>query len=679
MRQWILGMVLVASVLGGIGTAQADYEDGQRAWDAGRHSEALREWQAAANAGDARAMLALGRLYMQGLGAPQDYVQAHTWFNLAASRGEAAAVTERDALAGRMAPEQVAEAQKQAAAWQPEPAKAPAASADAGPAGPPPPKAIREAQELLAALGYEPDSDGQWGERTAQAYQAFVRDANLPKTDTLTPFALKTMRARARQAGATSAPQPKAALPPEALHRAAKAGNLKGLEAALAAGAEVNARDDKGWTALMYVVDKGYVLLVEPVLTAQADPDVRAPDGATALFMAVAHGHLEIIPLLMRAGADPTIKGPKGKTATEIAQARYGDLETAIKDLGTFDAAMIPLLSGQTWEAFMFKFAQGKGTSEAYTEYLSAFPQGRHVNEAKDSRAFVQAQMQGTVEAYAEYIAAYPSGRHVEEARLRKKYPLLTATSPAGTTGRECDACPEMVVVPAGRFRMGDLAGAGDNDERPVHDVTIAAPFAVGRYEVTFAEWDACVAGGGCTHRPADEGWGRGTRPVITVSWADAQKYVRWLSRETGKPYRLLSEAEWEYVARAGSTTKYWWGNAADHDHANYGKDECCEGAVAGADRWKYTSPVGSFAANVFGLFDTAGNVYEWVADCWHDNYQGATNDGSVWAGGDCDRHVVRGGSWNGDPRSIRSAIRVRIVTGNRYSDFGFRVARTLD
>ena len=193
--------------------------------------------------------------------------------------------------------------------------------------GPPPPKAIREAQELLAALGYEPDSDGQWGERTAQAYQAFVRDANLPVTDTLTPSALKTMRARARQAGAVSVPKPKAALPPDALHRAAKAGNLKGLEAALAAGADVNARDDKGWTALMYVVDKGYVLLVEPVLQAQADPDVRAPDGATALFMAVAHGHSEIIPLLMKAGADPTIKGPKGKTATEIAQARYGDLK----------------------------------------------------------------------------------------------------------------------------------------------------------------------------------------------------------------------------------------------------------------------------------------------------------------------------------------------------------------
>ena len=669
MMRWLLGIGVMVAALGWVVAVQADYEDGQRAWDAGRHSEALREWQAAANAGDAKAMLALGRLYVQGLGVPQNYVQAHMWFTLAASRFEAEAVKERDALAVRMAPEQVAEAQKQAAAWQPEPAKSPAASADAGSAGPPPPKAIREAQQLLAVLGYEPDSDGHWGERTVQAYQAFVRDANLPVTDTMTPFALKTMRARARQAGAVSVPKPKATLPPDALHRAAKAGNLKGLEAALAAGAEVNARDDKGWTALMYVVDKGYVLLVEPVVQAKADPDVRAPDGATALFMAVAHGHLEIIPLLMRAGADPTIKGPKGKTATEIAQARYGDLETAIKDLGTFDAAMIPLLSGQTWEAFMFKFAQGKGTSEAYTEYLSAFPQGRHVNEAKDSRAFVQAQVQGTSEAYAEYIASYPSGRHIEKARLRQaereKPPVsLTATSPAGTTGRECDACPEMVVVPEGRFRMGDLSGDGNSLERPVHDVTIAAPFAVGKYEVTFAEWDACVAGGGCTHRPADGGWGRGTRPVIDVSWDDAQEYMRWLSRETGKSYRLLSEAEWEYVARAGTTTEYWWGNEADHAHANYGKDECCEGMAAGADRWEYTSPVGSFEPNAFGLFDTAGNAGEWVADCWHDSYQGAPNDGSVWAGGDCDSHVSRDGSWVSGPWSISSAFR----NGSVYS-----------
>ena len=458
MNRWLLGIILVVVALGGVGTAQADYEDGQRAWDAGRHSEALREWQASANAGDAKAMLALGRLYVQGLGVPQNYVQAHMWFNLAASRFEAEAVKERDALAARMAPEQVAKAQEQAAAWQPQDA-APAASADAGSASPPPPKAIREAQELLAALGYEPDSDGQWGERTAQAYQAFVRDANLPKTDILTPSALKTMRARARQAGAVSTPKPKATLPPDALHRAAKAGNLKGLEAALAAGAEVNARDDKGWTALMYVVDKGYVLLVEPVLTAKADPDVRAPDGATALFMAAAHGHMEIISMLMKAGADHTIKGPKGKTATEVAQARYGE-PTAARKKGA-DRAVIALLNGRTWEDVMFKFAQGKGTPEAYTEYLSAFPHGRHADEATDAEAFARADSLWTVEAYAEYLAAYPSGRHVEKARrwqgsLERVTPL-TATSTAGTSGRECAECPEMVVVPGGLFRMGDF------------------------------------------------------------------------------------------------------------------------------------------------------------------------------------------------------------------------------
>ena len=585
MRQWILGMVLVASVLGGIGTAQADYEDGQRAWDAGRHSEALHEWQAAANAGDAKAMLALGRLYMQGLGAPQNYVQAHMWFNLAASRGEAEAVTERDALAGRMAPEQVAKAQDQAAAWQPEPAKAPATSAARGSASPPPPKAIREAQELLAALGYEPDSDGHWGERTAQAYQAFVRDANLPKTDTLTPSVLKTMRARARQAGAVTAPKPKATLPPDALHRAAKAGNLKGLEAALASGAEVNARDDKGWTALMYVVDKGYVLLVEPVLQAKSDPDVRAPDGATALFMAVAHGHAEIIPLLMRAGADPKIKGPKGKTAKEVAQARYGKPKAARKK--GEDDAVIALLYGWTWDLFSFERALSLGTLEAYTAYLSEFPQGRYIEKARRLQA------------------------------ERKRPPIsLTATSPAGTAGHECAECPEMVVVPAGQFRMGNLSGDDIGYERPVHDVTIAAPFAVGKYQVTFAEWDACVAGDGCTYRADDVGRRRGTRPVMDVSWEDAQDYVRWLSREIGKLYRLLSEAEWEYVVRAGTTTKYPWDDDGSTNNAN-----------------------------AFGLFDTANYVKEWVADCWNDSYQGAPNDGSAWARGDCDRRVVRGGS----------------------------------
>ncbi len=609
--QWILGIALVAATLGGLSAAQADYEAGQRAWDAGRHSEALQEWQASANAGDAKAMLALGRLYVQGLGAPQNYVKAHMWFSLAASRFETEAVKERDALAEKMAPEQIAEAQKLAAAWQPGETQ-PAASATRKPAGPPPPKAIREAQELLTALGYEPDPpDGQWGARTAQAYQAFARDANLPMTDTLTPAALKAMRARARQVGAVSTPEPEAALPPDALHRAAKAGNLKGLKAALAAGMDLNARDDKGWTALMYVVDKGYVLLVEPLVQAKADPDVRAPDGATALFMAVAHGHGEIIPLLMKAGADPMIKGPKGKTATEIAQARYGDLRTALKK--GEPPAVIALLAGKT-------FAEGE-----------------------------------------ELVREWQAGPQ------------------PGAIFRDCDQCPEMVVVPAGRFRMGDLSGGGDSDERPVHDVTIDYSFAVGKYEVTFAEWESCVNDGGCTHRPDDKGWGRGTRPVINVSWDDAQEYVAWLSRKTGRAYRLLSEAEWEYVARAGTTTKYWWGNRASHDYANYGTDECCAGVAVGKDRWEYTAPVGSFEANTFGVFDTAGNVWEWVEDCWHSSYKSAPVVGSAWTTGDCDMRVLRGGTWILYPGGLRSAIRGRVGTGVRTVGSGFRVARTLD
>ena len=624
MRRWILGIALVVVTLGGVGAAHADYDDGQRAWDAGRHSEALREWQASANAGDAKAMLALGRLYMQGLGAPQNYVKAHLWFNLAASRGEAEAVKERDALAARMSAEKVAEAQDLAAAWQPGESQ-PAAFTTRKPAGPPPPKAIREAQELLAVLGYEPDPpDGQWGERTAQAYQAFIRDANLPVTDTFTPAALKAMRAKARQAGAVSTSKPKATLLPDALHRAAKAGNLKGLEAALATGMDVNARDDKGWTALMYVVDKGYVLLVEPLVQAKADPDVRAPDGATALFMAAAHGHGEIIPMLMEAGADPTIKGPKGKTATEVAQSRYGDPMKALENGES--PAVVALMTGKPW-------TDGEKSAEI---------------------------LQGSV-------------------------------------FRDCEQCPEMVVVPPGRFRMGDLSGDGPENERPVRDVIIDYPLAVGRYEVTRGEFALFVEATGyetdnsCiivtivkgkVRRQEEGGWRRpgfmqtARHPVVCVSLDDSQAYVRWLSRKTGKAYRLLSEAEWEYVARAGSTTAYPWG-----DDVGSNKADCFFLCGDGLSLGKVaTIPVGDFEPNDFGLFDTVSNVKEWVEDCWNESYQDAPSDGSAWKSGDCSRNVFRGGAWLDTSMGLRSANRSRTDPGERRSNFiGFRIARTLD
>ena len=553
--------------------AAADYEAGEQAWKAGRPAEALQQWRAAADAGDRRAMLALGRLYLKGLGAPQDYVLAHMWFNLAASRGEMEALKERDALAAKMTPQQVATAQDRASAWQPgaggdEPApataKRPSTASARQVAGPPPVRVIREAQELLAVLGYKPGSaDGQWGGRTAKAYGAFLRDAGLAPSDELTPEGIRALRGVARRRGggtgkeavqSTKPRQPIATAPrPDALHRAAKAGDIDGLKAALRAGADVNARDRRGWTALMHAANKGYKLMVGPLLKAKADPDVQAADGATALFMASVHGHSEIIEMLVKAGADIAIRGPKGKTALDVALAR--------RDSAVF-------------RAFVF-------------------------------RDF-----------------------------------------------RDCPECPEMVVVSGGRYMMGspeDEAGRG-GDEGPRYRVTIPRPFAVGKYEVTFAEWDACVTAGGCGgYRPRDEGWGRGRRPVINVNWGDATSYVEWLSQKTGKGYRLLTESEWEYVARAGTAGPFHFGSTISTDQGNYDGNYTYGSGRKGVLRGK-TVGVGSFPANGFGLHDVHGNVWEWVEDCWHGDYSGAPADGSTWTTGEnCGERVLRGGSWNGD------------------------------
>ena len=237
---------------------------------------------------------------------------------------------------------------------------------------------------------------------------------------------------------------------------------------------------------------------------------------------------------------------------------------------------------------------------------------------------------------------------------------------------KDCVACPEMIVVPSGSFQMGsppDESGRGD-DEGPQHRVSIGYRFAVGVYEVTFSEWDACVESGGCNgYHPDDKGWGRGNRPVINVSWTDAQSYVDWLSAKTGHNYGLLSESEWEYVARAGTTTRYSWGNNIGHNRAN------CDGCDS---RWDddRTAPVGAFNANAWGVHDMHGNVWEWVEDCWNDSYVGAPSDGSAWTSGDCGRRVLRGGSWFDYPRNLRSANRYGNTTEIRDLDDGFRVVR---
>ena len=248
------------------------------------------------------------------------------------------------------------------------------------------------------------------------------------------------------------------------------------------------------------------------------------------------------------------------------------------------------------------------------------------------------------------------------------------ANARIGETFRDCPHCPEMAVVPAGSFMMGSPPSEGGRfaDEGPVHRVAFAAPFAVGAFEVTFAEWDACVSAGGCGgYRPDDEGWGRGSRPVVNVSWDDAQSYVEWLSRSTGEDYRLLSESEWEYVARAGTSTRYWWGNDIGLARAN------CDGCGSQWDD-RSTAPVGSFAANAFGLHDVHGNVWEWTGDCWNGRYEGAPSDGRAWEGGGCSNRVLRGGSWYSVPQLLRSALRYNNDAGLRYDSSGFRVARTL-
>ena len=244
-----------------------------------------------------------------------------------------------------------------------------------------------------------------------------------------------------------------------------------------------------------------------------------------------------------------------------------------------------------------------------------------------------------------------------------------------GETFRDCPECPHMVVVPAGTFLMGSPSNeeGRDSNEGPQHEVTFAKPFAVGVYEVTFAEWDACISGGGCRDirgnvvRPDDAGWGRGQRPVINVNWQDAWRYARWVSQRTGKNYRLLSEAEWEYVARAGTTSPFHTGWSIGADQANY----------SGSGK-KRTVPVGSYAPNAFGLYDVHGNVWEWTQDCRNENYEGAPNDGRAWESGDCSRRVLRGGSWISFPGALRSANRGGFTSDFRFDYNGFRLARSL-
>ena len=227
---------------------------------------------------------------------------------------------------------------------------------------------------------------------------------------------------------------------------------------------------------------------------------------------------------------------------------------------------------------------------------------------------------------------------------------------------------PEMIIIPAGTFQMGDIHGMGTDDEKPVHKVNIRKPFALGRYQVTFDQYDYFAK---LTERrlPKDEGWGRGRRPAINVSWDEAVEYTKWLSSQTGKRYRLPTEAEWEYAVRSGGKDEIWAGTSDENELARY--------AVFGKQQ---TEPVGSRKPNGLGLYDMSGNVWEWVDDCWHESYDGAPDDGSAWfvtGGGESGRRVFRGGSWFTEPDFLRSSYRTRTIADIRNNGIGFRLAST--
>ncbi len=341
----------------------------------------------------------------------------------------------------------------------------------------------------------------------------------------------------------------------------------------------------------------------------------------------------------------------------------------------------------EAWET-----ARAERTIDSLKKYLTEWPGGLYgdearamgrqlVNDLNENRAFEAVSKLNSIEAYQSYVDAFPKGRHVAKALEA----IDSLTLRPGMTFRDCEDCPSMVVVPAGSFWQGseETAPFALKMETPKRMVTIAEPFAVGVFEITMEQWDQCETDGACQTHPADNGWGRGSRPVIMVSWNDAQEFVSWLNGKTGQSYSLPSESQWEYVARAGEESDWLGGSAA----------RVCEfGNIAGSEsgfRWQHeqcsdqaaieTLPAGSFRANAFGLHDVVGNVAEWTLDCMNLSYLDAPGDGSAWGRGICNSRMTRGGSWFTGSREVRLPARFNLKNGDRNDFTGFRVVRRVE
>jgi formylglycine-generating enzyme required for sulfatase activity len=354
------------------------------------------------------------------------------------------------------------------------------------------------------------------------------------------------------------------------------------------------------------------------------------------------------------------------------AQSRRDDLKKQIADAAA-RVAPLPATDQIVWDAI-----RDARAPQIFEEFLNKFPESPRLAEAKSRLQELKSSLVASnapTQPLSELANEHPKPK---ESNLGLK--VLSGSDEAllkqKSGFKECEKCPDMIVIPAGSFLMGSTESGPKQASR--HKVTFAHAFAVGRFAVTFDEWDACVADGGCNgYRPWDNGWGRGKRPVINVSWTDARSYVTWLSERTGRPYRLLSEAEREYVTRAGTSSAYWWGASLSRRLANY-DDKASQDKASKGSPGQRTMPVDSYQPNPWGLYQVHGNIWEWVEDCLNEDYAGAPADGAAWVTGHCERRVLRGGSWVSRADAVESGSRYGVQAEGRVSNVGFRVARTL-
>lgn len=342
-------------------------------------------------------------------------------------------------------------------------------------------------------------------------------------------------------------------------------------------------------------------------------------------------------------------------------------------------AGVLPKNSAEQFELAFWNSVKDSKQISDYEAYLKAYPKGRfaplaraRIDQLRASAPQVPAQ--AAQPPPAKPAATRPPEPKPAETRATEPKASVKASqaAPGGPSAvaalKDCDTCPVTVALYPKPFVMG--SNSSDPSERPAHEVALQTPFAIGKYEVTVDQWQQCVKASVCPSIPSTAN-AAGNQPMRDVSWDEAQLYLKWLSTVSGKPYRLPTEAEWEYAARGGTTSKYWWGDKMKGGNSN------CKGCGL---PWQEDAPapVGSFVANPFGLYDMNGSVWEWVADCWHHSYKGAPTDGSAWAEPSCQSRVIRGGSWSEDGSYMLSTTRFKYDASVRQSQNGFRVARTL-